>query len=248
MQNCFNFDSMLQKTKGIVLKLTDYSETSVVAHLYTEMFGIQSYMVHGAKRPKSKIKINMLQPLQLVDMVVYHKDNGGLQRISELRLDPPFISVPYDIVKSSAAIFLNEMIYKSLKQQNADPALFQFLRHTIHWLDSVERMPVNFHLYFLVRMTRFLGFHPSERIRNEAFFDLRDGVFLHSPKGLEILQEPHTSQLAAMMKMRLDELTSLQINNKDRRFLLNKLVQYFQLHIENMGPIHSLEILEEVLS
>ncbi|RZL99900.1 MAG: DNA repair protein RecO, partial [Pedobacter sp.] len=103
---------MLQKTRGIVLKTTLYSESSVVAQIFTEKFGIQSYLINGVKKPRAKISMNMLQPLHLVDMVVYHKNNQGIQRVSELRPAPVFSTIPYDIIKSTVTIFLNEVLYK----------------------------------------------------------------------------------------------------------------------------------------
>src|SRR5690606_29057900 len=90
---------MLHKTRGIVLKATNYSESSVVAQVFTEKFGLQSYMVNGARKPKAKIGTTLLQPLHLLDMVVYHRPNASLQRISEARQKPAFQTIPYDIGK-----------------------------------------------------------------------------------------------------------------------------------------------------
>jgi DNA repair protein RecO (recombination protein O) len=111
---------MLHKTRGIVFKCTDFSETSVVVQIFTEKFGLQSYLINGVKKPKAKIKQNVLQPLHLLDMVVYHKAAGNIQRVAELRHVPVFQNIPYDIVKSSLAIFINEVLYKSVRQQTAD--------------------------------------------------------------------------------------------------------------------------------
>lgn len=85
---------MLEKTRGIVLKLTNYGDTSVVATILTESFGVQSFMVHGAKRPRAKLPINMLQPLQLLDLVVQYRSNANLQRISESKMSPAFCLFP----------------------------------------------------------------------------------------------------------------------------------------------------------
>ena len=165
---------MLYKTRGIVFKTTNYSESSVVVQVFTEKFGLQSYLINGIKKPKSKIKLNSLQPLHLLDMVVYHKSTGGIQRVSELRHQPVFLTIPYDIVKSSIVLFLNEVLYKSLKQHEADEVLFEFLFHAIEILDSVSVGLANFHLYFLLRLTRFLGFYPGQMIHpgNEQLLPL----------------------------------------------------------------------------
>src|SRR6478735_5317875 len=121
---------MLHKTRGIVLKTTDYGESSVIVQVFTEKFGLQSYIINGVKKSKAKISRNMLQPLHLLDMVVYHKNAGSVQRISELKNSPVLLTLPYDVVKSSIAMFLNEVLYKSIKQQSADENLFDFVFST----------------------------------------------------------------------------------------------------------------------
>src|SRR5690554_2196617 len=239
---------MLEKTRGIVLKLTNYGDSSVVAQIYTESFGLQSYMVHGAKKPKAKIRINMLQPLRLLDMVVMHKSNSDLQRIAELKMSPAFHSIPYDMAKSSVVMFLNEVLYKVLRHQDADPPLFQFIFHAISWLDSSERMPANFHLYFLMRMTRFLGFQPDRRDRGSLYFDLRDGLYLRlAPAHPHVLSEPYASYFEDLAAQPMEELHHIRIPKEQRRYLLEKIVEYYRLHV-SLSEIKSQAVLETVLS
>jgi DNA repair protein RecO (recombination protein O) len=149
---------MLHKTRGIVFHVTDYSETSVVARIYTEVFGIQSYLLKGAKRKKNKLHSGILQPMSLLEMEVYHKDHGGLQYATELNNNPPFTGIPYDMVKSSIVLFLNEIAYKSIREEEGNPLLFDFLHHTMLWLDAMDPVHPDFHLVFMVQLTRFLGF------------------------------------------------------------------------------------------
>lgn len=240
---------MLHKTRGIVLKLTNYAESSVLAQVFTEKFGLQSYMVHGARKPKSKIRVNMLQHMQLLDMVVYHKNNTSLQRIAEARPSPHFQTIPYEISKSATVLFLNEVLYKSLRHQGTDEYLFDFLHHSIVWLDAIERMPTTFPLYFLIKLTRYMGFRPGTRMALTPCFDLKEGLFCKTPPThIFHLQEPHTSQFAALLDSQLDDLTTLKIPLTERRLLLRHLIDYYRLHIENMGEINAHEVLEEVLT
>src|ERR1700750_1123629 len=152
---------MLHKTRGIVFKTTDYGESSVIVQIFTEKFGLQSYIINGVKKPKAKITRNMLQPLHLLEVVVYHKANSGIQRISELKNSPVLLSIPYDVIKSCIAIFLNEVLYKAIKQQTSDEHLFDFVFNSIEWLDHQQEGLANFHLLFLIRLTRYLGFYPD---------------------------------------------------------------------------------------
>jgi DNA repair protein RecO (recombination protein O) len=240
---------MLYKTRGIVFKTTNYSESSVVVQVFTEKFGLQSYLINGIKRPKSKIKLNSLQPLHLLDMVVYHKTSGSIQRVSELRHQPVFLSIPYDIVKSSIVLFLNEVLYKSLKQHEADEVLFEFLFHTIEILDSISAGLANFHLYFLLRLTRFLGFYPDMTLaRDGAYFDLMDGRYTpQQPPHALILEPAYAAVWTSIINSNFDDLENLKISATARKFLLEKILTYYRCHVEGFGQIRSHEVLEEVL-
>lgn len=240
---------MLHKTRGIVFKTTNYSESSVVVQIFTEKFGLQSYLINGIKRPKSKIKLNSLQSLHLLEMIVYHKPSGNIQRVSELRHQPVFQQIPYDIVKSSITMFLNEVLYKSLKQHESDEVLFEFLFHAIEILDSMTQGLANFHVYFLLRLTRFLGFYPDITNSSATYFDLKSGVYsdLHPPHSY-ILEPPYTALWTQVLNANFDTLHDLKISPSERRVLLEKVLDYYALHTEGFGKVKSLEVLEEVLA
>lgn len=238
---------MLEKTRGIALKVTNYSENSVVAQIYTEKFGLQSYLINGAKKPKAKIHINMLQPLHLLDMVVYYKDSGTLQRIKEATASPVLQQIPLDIAKSSVAIFLNEILYKALKIQQPDPYLYEFIQQSILWLDKTHTAIHNFHLCFLMKLSRFLGYMPSADKADKPFFDLVEGIFTHTPPPHTfMLQEPHTSMFQAILHVPYEESHTIQMKHEDRIYLLEQIINFYKLHTDNFGSVNSLEILEEI--
>jgi DNA repair protein RecO (recombination protein O) len=241
---------MLHKTRGIVFKTTNYGESSMIVQVFTEKFGLQSYIINGVKKPKAKINQNMLQPLHLLDMVVYHKNTGSVQRISELKNSPLLQTIPYDIIKSSIAIFLNEVLYKAVRQQSADENLFDFIFTAIEWLDNQEENLANFHLLFLVRLTRYLGFYPEQfNASNSDYFDMKNGTFSrYKPEGLYNLSPPHTQNFGALLQTRFEDISRLKFSHDERRYLLQKLLDYYALHIEGFGNIRSHEVLEEVLS
>ena len=240
---------MLHKTRGIVFKTTDYGDSSIIVQVFTEKFGLQSYIVNGAKKPKAKINRNMFQPLHLLDMVVYHKNTGNVQRIKEVKNAPVLQSIPYDVIKSSLAIFLNEVLYKAVKQQSADENLFGFVFNAIEWLDHQHDGLANFHLFFLLRLTRYLGFYPDINLANTAgFFDMKNGVFCnYKPDSILYLSPPHTQNFTALLLCSFENLAQLKLTNDERRYLIHKLLDYYTLHIEGFGNIRSHEVLEEVL-
>ncbi|WEK19752.1 MAG: DNA repair protein RecO [Candidatus Pedobacter colombiensis] len=241
---------MLHKTRGIVLKTTLYSESSVIVQIFTEKFGIQSYMINGVKKPRAKISMNMLQPLHLVDMVVYHKVNTSIQRVSELRPSPVFRSIPYDIIKSTIVLFLNEVLYKSIRQQTTDEYLFDFIFSAVSWFDEAEEMNVNFHLAFLLKLSRFLGFAPSTETKSDqSYFDLQEGEFRSSiPVHPNFLHKSEASLFISLFSLPFEKINEINIENQTRRLILDKILVYYTLHTASFGDIRSHQVLEDVLS
>jgi DNA repair protein RecO (recombination protein O) len=241
---------MLHKTRGIVLRTINHRETSVICQIFTESFGLQSYIINGVKRNRAKIHINILQPLHLLDLVVYHKNTAGIQRVSEARQLPIFQSIPYDDKKRSLAIFITEVLQKCLKQQSADEPLFEYIYYAVSLLDNTSDVSPNFHLYFLLRLSKFMGFYPVLPTKeNPAYFDLKDGVFCNFPPYHQFfLADKETQLWINLMSSSFTDIHSLQISLQDRRNLLNHILDYYALHIESFGNIKSHYILEEVFS
>jgi len=181
---------------------------------------------------------------------VYHKNTGAVQRIAELKNSPLLQTIPYDVVKSSLAIFLNEVLYKSVRQQSADENLFDFIFNAIEWLDHQHEGLANFHLLFLVRLSKYLGFYPEQfSAANPDYFDMKAGTFTkYKPEGFYYLSPPHTQNFGRLLQCNFEALSQLHFSNEERRYLLQKLLDYYALHIEGFGNIRSHEVLEEVLS
>lgn len=240
---------MLHKIRGIVLKTTAYSESSVVAQIFTDKFGLQSYLIQGVKKPKSKIKMNMLQPLHLLEMVAPFKPNSALQKLTEARPGPAFSSIPYDIIKSTMVIFINEVLYKSIRQQTSEEQLFEFLQNAILWLDEDENINNNFHLALLLKLSRYLGFAPNTSCRSDqAFFDLQEGEFKTLNPGHQyFLKRDEADMFLALYETSFENLTQIKITNLQRRALLEKILIYYKLHTASFGDVQSHSILEEIL-
>jgi len=241
---------MLHKIKGIVLKTTNYSESSVVVQVFTDKFGMQSYLINGVKKPKAKIKMNMLQPLHLLDMVVYHKASTSIQRVSEVRQVPVFKTIPYDVVKSSIIIFLNEVLYKSIRQQSADDGLFDYIFNSIAWFDESDFITPNYHLSFLLKLSRFLGFSPNDHKRNgQNYFDLQEGEFVSRPPiHAHYLEIDDALKFISLFNTPLEKINEIKLSNVQRRYLLDKILVFYTLHTASFGEVQSHKILEVLLS
>ena len=221
-----------------------------MVQVFTDKFGIQSYLINGVKKPKAKIPMNILQPLHLLDMVVYHKINTQIQRVAEARPSPVFKSIPYHVHKNTIAQFLNEVLYKSIRQQQADENLFDFIYSAICWFDETAEVEVNFHLAFLIKLSRFLGFAPHAQTRNDQkYFDLQEGDFTSiTPVHPNFMDKKDADYLLLLFASSFEKLNEINLDNIKRRFLLDKILVYFGLHTASFGQIKSRQVLEDVLS
>lgn len=241
---------MLHHTKGIVFHQVKFSETSLIVKIYTELFGLQSYMIRGIRNKKSPIKPAQLQHLSIVDMVVYHKEKKDIQHIKELKIALPFKSIPFDIRKSSILIFLNEILYNVIREQEANPALFNFLCNTIQVLDIKEKGIADFHLHFLVQLTKHLGFFPRNNYSKQTpVFDLQEGVFTNQAlHPLLYIDEPLSKYFSQLAGLSFDDTESFSIPAEHRNNLLEYLLRYYTTHVPGMRPVKSHIVLQTVLN
>ncbi|GAB4023734.1 DNA repair protein RecO [Spirosoma koreense] len=229
---------MLQKTQGIALSYLRYRETSIIARVYTEEFGLQSYIVNGVRTARSKNnKIALFQPLTLLDMVVYNKHDRDLHRLSEVKTSHPFQSLPFEVAKSTIAMFVTEMLNKVLKEEASSPPLFRFLVNSVLFLEDAPKNYENFHLAFLLKLSFFLGFGPESAREFEN--QLRENSYPFLPD-----TEMETA-LNIMLRQSLG--TPIQLSRVARNELLDALVAYYQIHVDSIGEVKSLPVLREVL-
>jgi DNA repair protein RecO (recombination protein O) len=239
---------MLYKTRGIVLHYIKYSETSVIVTIYTERFGRQSYIINGVRSKKAKIKANILQPLFLLDMEVYYKPKRDLQRVKEVQNAVIFTSLPYDIRKSTLAIFIAEIIYKAIQEQESNPDLFEYLYNSVQILDLKELGLSVFHIYFLIQLTKHLGFFPNNNYSEEkCFFDLKAGAFVQiKPFHTSFLDKEQSLILSQLMNFSTDQHENLKVKYKERSEMLEKIIEYYRLHNTGISEIKSMSVLKEV--
>lgn len=239
---------MLHKTEGIILHSIKYAESSLIVKVYTSEFGLQSYMLTGIKGKKSKFKSALLQPLSLVDLIVSNSTKGTLQRVSEINLLKPYTDIPYHFVKRSIAIFLNEILYKVLKEEHADISMFEFIKSALLVLDLKQDSCSNFHIYFMIQLSPYLGFSPHGAIdERNVFFDLKEGCFIPSiPIHRHYLNSENAKIFYQFLIATFENFQSIPLNRIQRRELLQALILYYQLHVDTFGEVKSLSVLEEI--
>ena len=240
---------MIHKTSGIILHTTKYSESSLIIKAFTNHFGLQSYIINNVRGKRSKNKASLFQPLALVDMVVSNTNKGKLQRISEISIHHSYTTIPYDVIKSSIAFFVNEILYRSIKEEHADQELFEFIQSSLMILDLKPDNYSNFHIYFMIQFSRYLGFYPQGRYTSvTSLFDLQEGRFLE--------QEPNHSHYITALNSKLlydlivaghENYEKITLNREQRKQLLLALITFYQLHIASFGEIRSHTVLEEIM-
>jgi DNA repair protein RecO (recombination protein O) len=239
---------MIQKVKGIVLHHVKYRESSAILYLYTDKFGRQSYLVNNIRGKSSKYSGNLLQPLTLLELEAYHKPGRDLQRPREMGNYIPYGSITFDPHKSSQALFLAEILYKVLREEEPNGELFEFLENSLHLFDISEEGMENFHLLFLVRLTKYLGFYPDNNYGElRSVFDMSNGQFSGgSDIHPDFFDHQSSAMLHRLLELSFKELSQLSIYQDMRVKFLDNIMHYYRLHIQGFGTVKSLSVLHEI--
>lgn len=237
---------MLITSKGIVLQRRKYGENGFICTVYTKDFGKQSY-IYNSLSPKKKKNISLyLHPLQLMDFEIYYKEGKKLTSVKNTT--PYFIlkDTPYNIYKSSIATFLAEVLNNVIYEECSNNELFEYLENSIIYLDNANKTIPNFHLFFLMHLTKFLGFFPTNNYSDDyKYFDLTSGDF--TDKREKNTTGPNTARaLSELMNIKLIKLTDLELDRESRNFLLDTLMHFYNIHLEKHIKIKSLEIIREI--
>ncbi|HZB11927.1 MAG TPA: DNA repair protein RecO [Chryseolinea sp.] len=221
---------MLHKTRGVVFRFTKYGETSIIVTLFTELFGLQSYIVNGVRSKSGKNKIALFQPLTLLDLVVYHRANANINRIKEVKCLYPYQSIPTDIKKSALAIFLIEVINRTVKEESHAQELCDFFIRSFITLDQMEERTENFHITFLFKLSRLLGFGAHQV--NEVL-------------GARVTSLENEKAIALLLQSEYMDFVSIQ--NHQRREIIDLVMKFYADHMENLGEMKSIQVLREIL-
>ena len=237
----------MTSTKAIVISSIKYSDTSLIVNCYTESDGIKSYLLKGIlKSRKGKLKPAYFQPLMQLKVVANHNSKGNLNSLKEVEILHFYEEMHTEIKKQSIAMFLAEVLNGSLKEEEANIHLFQYLETSFLWLDSHHDI-ANFHLIFLLNLTKFLGFYPELEYNNASYFDLEEGTFTEyfsqtCISGNELVQ------FRKILGTNFDRISAIKFNSEERQLVLSVLIRYFELHLSGFRKPKSLTILKTVFS
>ncbi len=242
---------MIYSTKGIVLRTIKYGETSVIASIFTELFGIQSYIVNGVRTQNKTAKAHFFQPSSILDLQVYHSDLKNLQRIKELKWNYLYRSVLSDVAKNAVALYMVELLHKGLKQPEANPNLFNFCEHAFLELDTcTDEIAANFPLYFSMQLADFFGFRLQDNYSEQNnVFNLSEGNFINKDLLSNNTINPQISKhMSQLLKVRHPaDLVEIKLNKNIRQLILSIMENYYAHHIPEFGTMKTLPVLHAIL-
>lgn len=241
---------MLHQTRGIVLKSTRFRESSAIVNIYTERLGLQTYIVNSIFSKKAKNKAAYLQPLSLLDLVVYYREKQNIKRIKELRWALIFQQIPFHHLKRSIAVFINEVLTKTIKEEESNSAKFNFLFNKISFLDETKDNLANYLICFLLEFSQYLGFAPlNNRTESKPYFSINQGMFVENHiLNKHQLNEVDSNLMYYFLSLDNNLRLATKLKKSDRKELLLILIRYYQMHIENFGQLKSLNVLVQILN
>jgi|TARA_B110000003_G_C16589276_1_gene511147 DNA repair protein RecO (recombination protein O) len=239
----------LIETPALVISSIKYGDSSLITTCFTKYYGLRSYLLKGIlSSRKGKLSKGMFQTFGLLSLISNHKKKEGLNFINEARINKPIKSIHTSIFKSTVVIFLSEVLKSVLKEEKEkNEELYNFLEVMILWLDSKNFNP-NFHLKFLIDLTRYIGFYPNTSDYNYPYFDLNNGSFSNKINSENIILGDDLKNFRNLIKLNFDQIEMLSLTKKIRKNLLDQLMIYYGIHLQYFNPPKSIKVFNDVFS
>ncbi len=238
----------LERTRGLVLRTVKYGDSSLITDVFTETGGVRSFMVRLPRTRRGSVKGSLFRPLCWIEFDYEYRPKVSLQKMRDVHICVSYASLPYDPFKSAIALFLADFLYWALRNEACNPPLFTYIYNSLQWLDRCESGFANFHMVFITRLTRFLGFYPNaEGYCRGDFFDMQNACFTgRRPFHSAYLEAEEASLVPLMMRMRYETMRHFVFNRGQRNRYLAVINDYYRLHIPDFPELKSWEILKEV--
>ena len=235
-------------TKAIIWTSLKYGDTSLIVKAFTLSDGLKSYLLKGIlSSKKGKLKTAYFQPLSQLEIVAVHRNKGTLESIREAKVEYHYLTLHSNIIKNAMTLFLAEVLSHSIHEEEPNEEMFRFIEASLQWLDSHEDIS-NFHIHFLLRLTKYLGFYPDISNIDASYFDLLEGEFTDTPSLNPNLMKRNLEYFKCLLGTNFDTIQTVKMKKSDRQALLKSVVLYFELHLQGFRKPKSLAILNEVFS
>lgn len=238
---------MNQTQQIILFNRVMYNDNSYIATGYARALGITSFIVKGGIK-KTPLRQALMQPLSLIDITLTHSTRNRLPYAKESKIRYNYKNLPFHPIKGSVALFIAEVLSHTLKESAPDHNLFDFIEQSLIFFDETTEKFGNFHLVFLCKLTRFMGFSPnSENYKENYWFDLSNGLFTPQPEQLSTNLHPSETKLFyQLLNVNYKNAETLKMSRNERNTLTEHLLSYYKLHIPEFGTIKSLEVLQQL--
>jgi DNA repair protein RecO (recombination protein O) len=239
---------MIEKTGAIVLHQLKYTDSGIIVQVYTRKFGRLSLLVKGMRNKKAGRHNIHFQPLSILDRVIYYKASRGVQLLREFSLSYSPAGIQNNVIKTSIALFISEVLTSVLKEESPHPELFDYINNSIIYFNEAPVRFLNFHISFMTGLSPFLGFEPGKKEDpGQTFFDLLNGSFVQIPPVHGYYAPADISEiLAKFFVTSWDDMDNITLTGSKRDEVLETLLRYYSLHLPGLKKINSLEILKEV--
>jgi DNA repair protein RecO (recombination protein O) len=239
---------MIEKMQGVVLHTLKYGEGSLIVDAFTRQRGRTSLLVKLPRGRKAGLAAGTFMPLSLIEVEADVRATKSLHTVKEAHWSYPFRSLPFHPVKCPLALFLAEFLRHALREGSDSEALYAYLEAAITWLDNAERPVANFHLVFMMKLTRFLGLLPNtEEFVRGCWFDLRAAQFVAlRPIHPDVLSPDEAAKMAQLVRMNFETMHLFGMNRAERGRCLEVILLYYRLHLAEFGDLKSVEVLKEL--
>lgn len=235
-------------TKAIVLSALKYGDTSLIVKAFTASDGIKSYLLKGVlSSKKGKLKSAYFQPLTQLEIVANHRNKGTLETLREAKVFYHYQTLYVDMAKNAMTLFLAELLGNSIREEERNDELFQFLQASLQWLDMHNEIG-NFHLVFMLSLSKYLGFYPDVYQIDKPYFDLVEGEFTGNDSLNPMLKGENIYYFKTFLGINFDAVHTIKMNKSNRQELLKSLILYFELHLQGFRKPRSLAVLNEVFN
>lgn len=239
---------MIATTNAIVLSKLKYKDNDLIVKCYTQEFGIVSYLLRGVLKSKKKgSKVAYYQLLTQLHLVTDYKQARGLQYVKEVKINHLYSSLHTNILKSAIVLFLAEVLSTTLQEEEQNATLYNYLETTLQWLDTNDRYS-NFHLLFLLNLTKHLGFYPDITDVNLPYFNLQAGEFQDMSNSKYCISGENLTLLKTLLGTTFDALEEVKMNSKQRQSFLAIILLYFELHLGSFKKPKSLQVFNDVFN
>ncbi|MBO4658969.1 MAG: DNA repair protein RecO [Prevotella sp.] len=241
---------MMTRTRAVVLRTVRYGDTSLVVDMLTGEQGRVSFMVKVSKSPRGKMRKQLFQPLNIVEIDFDYRANRSLQRLRDIHIAAPLASLHLDPYKLSIGMFLAEFLIHATRDEHESELLYRFVESSILWLDEVEQGFANFHLVFMIRLTRFVGFFPNtDDGESQAYFDLLNGCFTPvPPPHAHFLMPAEAGKIGLLMRLSYKTMHLCAMSRMERNRCTEVILEFYRLHVPGFPEMKSLEVLKQLFT